>query len=96
MINFLAIADCLVEDCLLWNVVPGNDLEEAYYNGVEWAMHSYVADSGTVEVMPIRGGAWADPMNRAFYKVINHVGRYDICEEVGKEYPENLFALESL
>lgn len=32
-------------------------------------------------LIPVRGGAWEDPMNSCFYTVIGHVDGHDICTE---------------
>lgn len=86
--EFLITADCLVDDVVLRWEVNADTEEEAYFKGMELANKSNVADMGTVDVLPIRGGAWCDPMNACMFKVVSKIDGYEICCETGKDFYE--------
>lgn len=93
--EFLVTADCLVDDVMLTWVIEAENDEEAWDKGYGIVQKSYVADGGSCDVLPIRGGAWADEMNSCFFKVVGQFNGFQICEEYGKEYPECMFALRA-
>ena len=91
--EYLVLADCLVDSCMMtWEIKADND-EQAYMKAMSIVRKTREADSGTCETIPIRGGAWADEMNSCFFKELKKVNEFRICEEYGKEYPDNMFAL---
>ena len=91
--EYLVLADCLVDSCMMtWEIKADND-EQAYMKAMSIVRKTREADSGTCETIPIRGGAWADEMNSCFFKELKKVNGFRICEEYGKEYPDNMFAL---
>lgn len=74
-------------------IVNTDNDEQAYMKAMSIVRKTREADSGTCETIPIRGGAWADEMNSCFFKELKKVNGFRICEEYGKEYPDNMFAL---
>lgn len=91
--EYLVIADCLVDDCMMtWEIKADND-EQAFMKGMKITGETREADSGSCDVIPIRGGAWTDPMNSCFFKEVKEVNGFTICAEYGKEYPDNMFAI---
>lgn len=92
--SYLVTADCLVDDCMMTWEIRANSDEEAFDKGYSIVQKCREADGGSCEVLPIRGGAWNDPMNSCFYTVKNKFNGFIICEEIGKEYPDSMFALK--
>lgn len=91
--EYLVTADCLVDNCILAWEIRANSDEEAFDKGYGIVQKCREADGGSCEVLPIRGGAWADPMNSCFFKEVKKIEGFTICEEYGKEYPESMFAI---
>lgn len=91
--EYLVTADCLVDDCILTWEIRANSDEEAFDKGYGIVQKCREADGGSCEVLPIRGGAWTDPMNSCFFKEVKKIEGFTICEEYGKEYPDSMFAI---